>query len=199
MKFFNREELYKVGAILAVLLVVFLFNIRVSLRRARDAQRTADIGSISASLERYSADFGFYPPSANGKILACKGPSFDAYLQQAELESKFNSDKFFAALSPCEWGVDKLADLGNSSTIYLASIPKDPKYSQGYSYLYFSNTKRYQIYAYLEGGNSEDAYNQGVVERNLPCGSNICNFGKASSKVPLDKSIEEYENEISNN
>ena len=105
---------------------------------------------------------------------------------------------FFKTLRGCDWGKDALRDVSDDSyEPYLKNIPNDPKAASGYSYLYISNTNRYQVYAYLEGQNTEVGYREGIVSRKLKCGSNVCNFGKAYGETPLEKSIEEYENEIS--
>ncbi len=86
-----------------------------------------------------------------------------------------------------------------SSLSELTLAPKDPGTGNGYSYLYISNGKHYQIFASLEGGTDEDQYNPIVVARNLKCGDKICNFGRASGNTPLDITIEEYENKLKEN
>lgn len=82
----------------------------------------------------------------------------------------------------------KLSDLPNA--------PKDPGTVNGYAYLYISDGKYYQLYASLEGGSDESQYNPKIAKLNLKCGNYICNFGVASGNTPLDKSIQEYENEL---
>jgi len=37
---------------------------------------------------------------------------------------------------------------------------------------------------------------QKIVKRNISCGVKVCNYGRSYSTTPLDKSLEEYENEI---
>jgi hypothetical protein len=147
-------------------------------------------------LANYQKDFGFFPPSSpDGKILACKGTNFGSVPEGIPEGEK--RDYFFKTLRGCDWGVDLLTDVNdNSYTPYLAVIPKDPKAEEDYSYLYISNTNRYQLYAYLEGGKEEVGFRDGIVARELRCGTNICNFGKAYGDTPLEKSIEEYENEM---
>lgn len=78
----------------------------------------------------------------------------------------------------------------------LSGVPKDPSTPQGYSYLYLSDGKFFQVFASFEGGPDESEYNAKIAARHLMCGKFICNYGKASGDVPLDKSIEEYENEL---
>ncbi|KKQ48653.1 MAG: hypothetical protein US75_C0001G0045 [Candidatus Woesebacteria bacterium GW2011_GWC1_38_13] len=197
MKSFTRSEIYGVGIILLVIASLTAFNLQVSLRRSRDSQRKADINAISDALGKYQADFGFFPPSTkDGKILACKGDNFGNVPDNLTEEEK--KAFFFKILKGCSWGDDALKDVNDEKyEPYLRSIPKDPKFDEGLTYFYISNMNRYQIYAYLEGGSSEIGYREGIVKRMLSCGSKICSFGKAYSETPLEKSIEEYENEIS--
>ncbi len=79
---------------------------------------------------------------------------------------------------------------------YLKRAPKDPGTKNGYSYLYFTNGKFFQLYASLEGKTDESQYNEAVQKLNFMCGNFVCNFGRSSGNIPLDKSIEEYENEL---
>ena len=197
MKSFTRSEIYGVGIILLVIASLTAYNLRISLRRSRDSQRKADINAMSDALGKYQADFGFFPPSTeDGKILACKGENFEDVPDNLPEDEK--RAFFFKTLKGCSWGDDALKDVNDENyEPYLKSIPKDPKADEGLTYFYISNLNRYQIYAYLEGGDSEIGFREGIVKRDLPCGSKICNFGKAYSETPLEKSIEEYENETS--
>lgn len=182
MKFFTKEETLVVGTILLFITLVTLYNLRISLRRARDAQRKSDMGQIAGALAKYREDFGFLPlSSTDHKILACEP------VKQEGLIVKF---------SPCEWGKDKIVDLNDPNyPPYINSLPLDPQTGQGSYYVYLSNAKRFQILASLEG-KDEDEYNPKIEARRISCGVRLCNFGVAYSKTPLDKSIEEYENEI---
>ncbi|MGB6838984.1 MAG: hypothetical protein WBD86_00975 [Microgenomates group bacterium] len=162
MKFFSKQETLWIGIILFLIIVLSLFNFRISLRRARDAQRKGDIREYSRFLGRFQNEYGFIPTSLDGKIVTC--------------DIKFD-EKGDPIFSPCEWD------------------PSDPHDSKGAKYYYLSNSKRYQIFACLEG-KSEAEYDLKIEARNLPCGARICNFGLSSGNTPLDKSIEEYENEL---
>lgn len=197
MKPFAKNEL--IGVVLIFLVVgIFTFSgLKTSIRRSRDAQRQADLGSISNALHNYQEEFGFFPPSENGKIKACKSDNFDQKLEKIKEDKVFDRNKFFDALSSCDWGQNSLIDVSEDSREpYLKTIPVDPKGNEGTSYLYLSNTNRFQIYAFLEGGEEEAGFNQDVVSRNLSCGDKICNFGKSFGDTPLDRSIEEYEAEL---
>jgi type II secretory pathway pseudopilin PulG len=196
MRSFTKKEKVGIGIILSVILILTTLNLRISLRKSRDAQRRSDIGAMSDALDKYQKDFGFFPPSTpDGKILACKGENFGNFPDDIPEGEKRNY--FFKTLRGCNWGEDGLRDV-NDDTFepYLKTIPNDPSVGMGYSYLYLSDINRYQLYAYLEGGSGEIGFRDGIVARDLNCGSNICNFGKGFGDTPLEKSIEEYENEI---
>jgi len=200
MKPFTRNEKLAVAAILGFTAIITLYNLNISLRRARDAQRRADIGSISNALNKYRDDFGFFPPSRDGKIVACRGNNFEEGLKDLQDDTKFDTDKFFAILTSCEWGSDSLRDVTDEAyEPYMKIIPSDPQSDQGMSYLYLSNTNRYQIFTFMEGEEEEIGYNSDIVGRQLNCGTGfICSFGK-SYDSPLDMSIEEYEMKLLEN
>lgn len=81
---------------------------------------------------------------------------------------------------------------------FLPHIPQDPQESKGMFYVYISNGRRYQILASLED-KEQDEYNEVIEKRGISCGLRLCNFGLGYGKTPLDKSLEEYENEINKN
>lgn len=198
MKFFTKNELKGVGIILLFIFALSIFNFRISLRRARDAQRKGDLRAISNALEKYHDDFGFFPPATqNGKIKACFDGVLEGRKSEDEEESPFILDDFFAQLKACEWGKDSLRDVSDPDhPAYLPTIPADPKTDQDVNYRYFSSQNRYQIYTYLEGGDSEAEYNTAIVERGVSCGNKVCSFGLSFGSTPLNKSIEEYELEL---
>lgn len=185
MKSFTKSELKGIFFILFVLVAVSAPNFIVSLRRARDAQRKADIGTIHDSLLRYQGDFGTFPLSIDGKIAACEPVTF---VEKGGVKTP--------VFSACKFGKDSLKDVSDSSyPAYMLTIPNDPQNASGYSYYYLSNGSRFQIYGALEG-KSEDEYDESIIVRGLPCGEKVCNFGKSFAKTPLDVSIEEYETKI---
>jgi len=190
MRFFTKKESFWLLTILILIVAASLYNFRLSLRRARDAQRKADLGQIYNALGAYQSDFGFYPPALDGQIVACKKPGVE--VSKIDKEEVDLMDIF----RPCQWGQDAFRDVFDPNyPPYLEVLPADPHQKQGASYSYFSNGSRFQLYASLEGEDEEEF--QGVIaERNLACGVRICNFGRASGITPLDKSIEEYENEL---
>jgi len=172
---FTKNEFLVVSAIILSLVAVSLINLKISLRKSRDAQRKNDIRSIYDSLNVYKEDFGLFPlSSTDGKIIACESGKFDK-------EGK-------PILLPCEWGKDGIPP-------YLNLLPIDPKWSEGYSYYYVSTGYHYQVYASLES-DKEDEFDPAILARNLPCGTKICNFGRSDGRAPLDKTLKEYENEL---
>ena len=185
MKFFSKEEVIGISLILGFIAVVSFPNFKISLRRARDAQRKNDIGELAQGLYNFANSFGSFPLSENGKIMACNPKIFenDRGLTEVTFES-------------CDWEKDALKDpLNPDSPPYLNNLPGDPKAKQGYSYYYLSSGENFQIYASLEG-NDEDEFDEKITARKLSCGIAVCNFGRSSGATPLDKSIEEYENEL---
>jgi type II secretory pathway pseudopilin PulG len=185
MKNFSKSELKAILAIFLFLIAISVPNFVVSLRRARDAQRKADIGSIQDALYRYQADFGTFPLSIDGKIAACEPVSFKEV-------NKIKTPVF----SACDFGKSSLADLSDSSyPAYLKLIPNDPQAKKGRTYYYFSTGSRFQIYGSLEG-HDEAEYDVSIVKRGISCGEVICNFGKSSGRTPLNMSIENYENSL---
>ena len=183
-----------------ILLIVFGFTfkgLKDAQRRARDSGRRSDLGAISDALHGFYEDYGFFPPSEEGKVKMCKGEGFDEVISQMRQGQEMDFNKLDSVLKICEWGEETFEDIiEDSGKVYLARIPVDPRNGQGISYLYLSNTRRFQIYSYLEGGDREEGYNQGIVKRGLKCGSYICSFGKSFGETPLDKSIDDYEFEL---
>lgn len=179
---FTGAEKLVVVLILFSLISLSYFNLQTSFRKSRDAQRKSDIRSIYDGLMAYENDFGAFPASFQGKIVACKG--------------ELNEETNLYELVPCEWYWDGLRDVNDDNyPSYLENIPSDPFHGKGARYLYISNGKHFQVYAALES-DSEDEYEPAIVARQLNCGNQICNFGRSDGKTPLDKSLEEYENEL---
>lgn len=187
MKKFTKNELVAVGIIFLVLIVISVPNFLLSLRRARDQVRRDDLGALVKSLDEYISDFGAFPPaSSDGKIMDCIKPG-----DKVTIDKK---GRLVVNLIPCEWGRDALVDLTpGSMKVYMPILPRDPQYSnKGITYLYFTDGVRYQILAYMEGGRDEAEYDPTIVARNIKCGTQICNVGRAYN-TPIDISIEEYD------
>jgi hypothetical protein len=193
MRFFSKSEVKVVSFILLVVFAVTYINMLAAVRRTRDAQRRDDIGVIASALENYNEEFGFFPPSEEGKIMACKNDKYESNMAEIRRMDKFDRVKFFEGLRGCVWGEDTFEGI---KSVYLSNLPRDPKTDDNIHYYYLSSTRRYQIFAYLEGEAEEDGYNPQIVQRNLPCGDRVCNFGVTLPFNPLDRSIEEYEEEL---
>jgi type II secretory pathway pseudopilin PulG len=187
MNFFNKKEIKMISSVLVFISIISFFNFRISIKRARDNQRKNDLGTLQSALEKFNNLTGTFPQnSPDGKIIACKGS--DTHYDKKTLT--------WVNVKPCEWGKDVLEDYSDSeSPILMNPLPIDPKNLEGISFLYLSNGKRYQLYAYLESEDDPE-FNLAIQSRNLKCGNMICNYGRAFSNTPLDKSLEEYENEL---
>lgn len=174
---FERNELLGVGLILLSVFVLALRNFAIAERRGRDAQRKNDMFTIQNGLNNFIKELGFTPASSSdGKIIAC-----------GEAEN----------LRSCEWGEDALRDVSDPTyPPYIARLPIDPQSRNGVEYKYFALGGQYQILGSLEG-EDEDEYREDILKRAVACGTRLCNFGKAShDSVPLDKSLQEYQNEL---
>jgi len=183
---FSKRETVAILTILAVLIVALSVNLKIAVRKRRDAQRKSDIREIQVALGKYYDDFGFVPLSSeNGEIKACLP-------KEGPVKDEKGSPIFVA----CKWGLDKLADQGDPNyPAYMEKLPRDPSAGQGFEYFYLSNGKDFQLFAALEG-KSEAEYDPKIEARGIVCGTKLCNFGLASFDLPLDKTLEEYENKL---
>jgi len=168
-KGFTLVELLIVMAILGVLVALVAGNFRSSQIRGRDAQRKSDLKQLSIALELFFNDFGYYPPSSNGKISGCPFISGVTHL--------------------CEWGekIKFSSTFSQGEVIYLSNIPADP--SSDYEYYYNlpdGNNKKFQLFARIENSEDQDCMcgdceNPPVLSFN--CGSSPCNFSITSSNT----------------
>lgn len=161
LKDINSNELKFVVSVLALIGIFSYFNFQLSFVRARDVQRKNDLKHIASALASYVYDFGSYPESRDGAILACG--------------TRDN-------LKPCQWGVDGIRDLTDPSyPPYLDRLPKDP--SEGRTYVYASDTRNFSLFASLEDKRDAE-YNDKIALQGLRCGVFICNFrvGSAAQK-----------------
>ena len=176
---FKRKELFVVSLILFFIGFATYANLRISLRRSRDIQRREDLWRIHDALISFQTDTYSFPPSQDGKIVACLAGVDSEGVPQARA---------------CDWHMDSFPNIF-SGAVYLEHFPADPKHNDGARYYYISNGRHFQVYGALEG-QEEDEYSSAVIKRNIMCGNIPCNFGRSDSGTPLDKSIEEYENEL---
>lgn len=188
MNKFSKEELVGVTVIFLLLLVISIPNFALSIRRSRDQNRRDDIGGLTHGLEEYYADFGVFPKSnSEGEMIACKKPEDTVLVDE--------KGRLIIDLVPCVWGRDALVDLTpESNKVYIKALPVDPTHAKGDKYMYLSDGYRYQVLSALESAD-EASYDAGIFTRKIMCGARVCNMGK-SYNSPLNKSIEEYVNEI---
>lgn len=199
MKPFTKTEFRITTLILLVIFFVTFKNLKISERKARDFQRRDDLAQIYSALHRFHDDFGFFPPSLDGKILACKGKNFNNAMKEIGPKDEAARVKaYLANLVVCEWGLDALRDLSDDNFLpYIKTLPSDTYNDKGFSYHYISNGRVFQLYAFLEGGSGEIGYDNEILLRRLSCGSKICNFGRgAFGKTPLNMTLEEYERQL---
>ena len=189
MKPFIKKEISGLSIIFLILFAISVPNFALSIKRSRDNTRKGDLGSILSALADYQKDYSSFPAStADGKILACKRPE-----DKVEVDEKGN---FKVELIPCDWGKSGLFDFTEDPpAAYMSNIPNDPQSKLGLTYFYISNGRRYQIYTHLES-EDDDQYDEGIIERGIMCGNKICNMGRAHANTPLDKTLDEYENEL---
>ncbi|MBN1168793.1 hypothetical protein JXA63_02785 [Candidatus Woesebacteria bacterium] len=200
MKFFTKSEIKIVAGVLMFLFLISSYNFRLALRRARDAQRKADLGEIEKALLSYHRDFGYFPPSnEDGEIVACFDGDIKDLVVPKDVNGNTDIKAYFKQFRGCEWGNDGLRDVTEPEyPAYSDRLPGDPSIMDGFSYKYISNFTRFQLYAHLEGKDSEDEYKKEIELRDLDCGVSVCNFGIGYGKTPLDVSIEKYESSLRN-
>lgn len=190
MKKFSKIEIISLAVIFLVLMAISVPNFITSIAKARDQARKDDLGSIIGALDNYYQDFGEFPPSSSdGKIVAC--------IKLNETVQVDKKGRLVANLIPCEYGIDSIKDITpGGNKVYVSPLPRDPDFlTKGTTYMYFSSRTRYQIYAHLES-TGWDEYDTKIIARNILCGTEVCNTGRAFSITPTNISIEEYEKQL---
>lgn len=166
---FTRPELLGIIIILFSIVALALFNFQEAQIKARDEQRKASSRSIVNALEAYHKDFGSFPRSQQGMILACGSPD---------------------NLTACRWGEDKFVDLRDTNyPPYLNPIPLDPRQGQGHSFYYLSIGSEFQIFASLER-RVDPEWSGYINSLDLPCGEKRCNYGITLSRKPVTKLLQ---------
>lgn len=170
MRGFTRRELLGVLAIFLAVGALAYFNFTQAEVKSRDEQRKANSRSIVSALEAYHKDFGAFPPSKDGKIIACRDS---------------------ASVRACEWGRDGLRDLRDSSyPAYIDPIPIDPAEGQGHSVRYISSGSEFQLFISLER-RVDAEWSRYVESLDLICGASKCNYGIGLSRRPVTELLEE--------
>lgn len=123
---------------LIVLLSIFsvsFYQLKISERKTRDAQRKADVELVGRALDAYFADYKILPEaSVDGEIKSC------GYL----------------ASQTCPWGQGPMIDIHN--VVYLKKLPIDPQSYNNKKYIYSTNSQRsqYKICISLEYAGDKD-------------------------------------------
>ncbi len=159
---FTKHETKGLMVIFLILFVVITINMLASLRKGRDSIRKNDISAIQNALDTYFQKYRVYPAATlDGQIVGCfeGGPQID----------KISGYPTNAV--ECSWGDSKFEDL--------LTMPQDPNYEKGAAYLYKSDGQNYEFYVALEG-HDEAEYTQAIANKNLHCGSQICNYGRGN-------------------
>lgn len=178
-RFFSKKDFRVIASIFFVLIIIISLNLQVSLRKGRDSVRKNDLSALQGALDKYLSKYREFPESHDGKIVGC-------FKDDTHFDEKLGK---YLNLRACEWGVDGFEGL--------EKLPRDPYYDKGRDYLYLSNGSKYQIFISLEG-KSEAEYTESVVRRRLSCGDVTCNYGKSYGGVPIEMSLEEYEETVKN-
>lgn len=163
---FTKDEIRSVVAIFVFLIIICVPNFSLSIKRSRDTQRQDALGNITDFLKDFRDQNSYYPLASEDGRIVACNP-------QTEGES--------TVYFPCEWGKDFAAD---------------PQADKGITFKYFSNGTYYQILGYLEVTDGGSEYQKDIYDRQIKCGSKICNTGRASFRTPLDVSIDEYQNKL---
>ncbi len=135
---FTLIELLVVIAIIGMIAVLGIGNFQTSLKRARDAQRKADLQQIRSALEMYRADNGVYPTTGGSWWGDC------------------------GDLGGSHGVTGPTAYVPNLAPTYIEKLPKDPRSGQNYynggsyyncgswraCYLYSSNGADYKLLAH---------------------------------------------------
>lgn len=145
---FTLVELLVVMAILGILASITYAQFRTSQKKARDAQRKADLRNIATALEAYYNDFQSYPESTD-----CSSPP---------QQGKIVVDKNCPSSEVLDWGTDSFeATLNGTLIVYMKTLPADPL-SPTQSYCYDSNGDGFALYAKLEN-NKDPEYQVGYT------------------------------------
>lgn len=165
----TRNESIFIVATLLVIGVLAFVNFQEAEVKARDVQRKNDLRALRGGFNDYFRELGYFPIGRDGKVAACGDP---------------------LGTKECTWGADPVVDPDNPEKVYIKVLNVDPKASsEVYAYVYFSNTRDFQILAHLER-HEDSEYNESVERRGVSCGTKICNFGVGSSDdTPLDREL----------
>ncbi len=165
---FTLIEILVTLVIIGLLSTVGLRSFMSSQQRSRDAKRKSDLKQIGVALETYYNDKNQYPVSSGGDIVGC--------------------DDGAGGVTTCTWG-EEFSDF--NGTVYMVKLPDDVRAG----YYYVSDGTEYQIYARLENTQDIDVpqntSDEPQVYPGTSCGSEVCNYGTASSNSSLVTPVDE--------
>lgn len=152
---FTLVELLVVMAILSLLATVGFGQYRTSQKKARDAQRKADLDNIGRVVEMYYNDNASYPVGDDG-LISVDGVSID-------------------------WGNQLIKEYDDQSVVYMKSLPVDPADNQHYCYQ--SDGTYYRVFTSLENDNDSDI--SGIYSCTYQGETESYNYGIASPNISL--------------
>ncbi|HLD92107.1 MAG TPA: hypothetical protein VI795_01785 [Patescibacteria group bacterium] len=162
MKFFTKYELKSLFTIFLILFGLVTLNMGASLRKGRDATRKNDLSAMQKAIDIFYQKYKEFPKSTeDGKIIGC--------FNEEPVVDRITGIALNAVT--CEWGLSTFENI--------KTMPRDPSYKKGSSYLYISNGKDYELYVSLEG-KKEPEYTTSIIIKNLQCGIKVCNYGRWS-------------------
>ena len=96
---FSMIELLTAVAIIAILILVFMFAMRNQTARGNDAKRKADLENIKISFEDYYNDNDCYPPETTLDV--CGDESFQPYLNKIPCDPQSGDPYAYEPVSGC--------------------------------------------------------------------------------------------------
>ena len=183
MIFFNKRETVWITVIFIFLLLASYVGYTDAKKRERDITRLLDFGNTVTAIEAYKRDFDSYPLSDDdGRLIACIGEDTD-YLRDKNGNFVVSAagKPIRTDLIPCEWGKDPLME-----DMYLEILPEDTQTKDGVKYVYISDGENFQLFGSYETKEMPD-YSEKLKVQNRDCGTRLCNFGRASKDITLDK------------
>ena len=130
-KGFTLIELLVVIAIIALLSTLSVVALNSARVKSRDARRLSDIKQIRTALEMYFDQNDKYPESDSYIVLGGNNPDYNCLSSNG------------LGIKPC------------AGTVYMETIPGDPRISQSYWYNCDSVGATYQLSYHLEGTNQD--------------------------------------------
>ena len=185
MIFFKRKELLVIITIFVLLFVASYKGYSDAKKRERDIARLLDFGNVTKALETFKRDYDTYPAASDdGKIVACIGEE-TGYVKNIDGSFKLSKGgkELRTNLVTCDWGKDPLMN-----ELYLEVLPKDPQDDLGVKYIYVSNEDSFQYFGSYELKEMDD-YSKDVISLTISCGERLCNFGRSSEDITLEKKL----------